>query len=296
MKFRAVITDSVHMRELLNVVTIFSRINKNLIINIQPSKVLIQIETEVEASQCLWCEIDAGEQGRRSSQGYFSEYVMDGVDKEHNQIYLAVVAAHMVRALSYVRNNAVDYLKFKLVKTDRACLAVELSGTSHNDSDIMCPKLQHDIPVTIAPRSEWRNFELPFDTVYDLTMLLPTVKSLRGLLDKKKNISPSVTIYATLAGELSLVVETDIVTVASHYRGLQCSRARPPDEEDSEAEPLTEAACKVDAKKLATLFESVNFCDMKMIANIKNEHLFNVKFEIKDNVFINFILPAVDFE
>uniref|UniRef100_A0A8D8D9S7 Checkpoint protein n=1 Tax=Culex pipiens TaxID=7175 RepID=A0A8D8D9S7_CULPI len=295
MKFRAVITDSVHMRELLNVVTIFSRINKNLIINIQPAKVVIQIETEVEASQCLWCEIDAGEQGR-SSQGYFSEYVMDGVDKEHNQIYLAVVAAHMVRALSYVRNNAVDYLKFKLVKQDRACLAVEFSGTSHNDSDIMCPKLQHDIPVTIAPRSEWRNFELPFDTVYDLTMLLPTVKSLRGLLDKKKNISPSVTIYATLAGELSLVVETDIVTVASHYRGLQCSRARPPDEEDSEAEPLTEAACKVDAKKLATLFESVNFCDMKMIANIKNDHLFNVKFEIKDNVFINFILPAVDFE
>lgn len=290
MKFRAVITDSINIRELLNVATIFSRINKNLIINIQPSKVIIQIETEVEASQCLWCEIDAS--------GYFSEYVMDGVDAEHNQIYLAVVAANLVRALSYAKTNAVDYVKFKLVKTDIACLAVEFCGTSLNDSEtVMTPKVKHDIPVTIAPRSEWRNFKLPLDAVYDLTVLLPTVNSLRGLLDKKKNISPSVTIYATLAGELSLVVETDVVTVASHYRGLQCNRARPPMDRDvTEEPPLTEAACKVDTKKLANLFESVNFYDMKMVANVKNEQLFNVKFELKENVFISFILPAVDFE
>ncbi|XP_062561524.1 checkpoint protein HUS1 [Armigeres subalbatus] len=291
MKFRAVITDTLCMRELLDIVTTFSRINRNIAINIQPTKVLIQIDGEVEAGQCLWCEIDASDRN-----GFFSEFVMDGVDKEHNQIYLMAAATNLVQALSYTKNNSMDYVKLKLVKTDVACLAVEMSGIVHNESDIMNPKVQHQIPVTVVPRSEWHNFSLPLDMVYDLTVLLPSVKSLKGLMDKKKNMSPSVTIYATLAGELSLVVETDVVTVASHFKGLQCARGKPPGAADELEDESLEAACKVDAKKLSTLLESVDFCETKMIANIKNEHLLKIKFELREKAFMNFILPAVDFE
>ncbi|XP_055591672.1 checkpoint protein HUS1 [Uranotaenia lowii] len=294
MKFRAMIVDSVYMRELLNIVTTFSRINKNLIINIQPTKVMIQIEAEVEAGQCLWCEIGV--------QGFFSEYVMDGIDTDYNQIYMVVLAANLVQALAYVRSNHVEYLKLKLSKTDMVCLSVEMSGTTHNDSDIICPKIKHDIPITVAPRTDWVNFNLPLDVAYDLTVLLPGIKSLKSLLDKKKNLSPSVTLYATLGGELSLVVETNLVTVASHYKGIQCSRAKPPDQSNvsrtsnNSSAGLEEASCKVDSKKLSILLESVNFFDLKMIANIKNEHLVNIKLVVRDNVFLNFILPAVDFE
>lgn len=296
MKFRAVITDTLCMRELLDIVTTFSRISRNIAINIQPKKVIIQIEGDVEAGQCLWCEIDATDRS-----GFFSEFVMDGVDEQHNQIYLMAAASNLVQALSYTRNNSMDYVKMKLVKTDVACLAVEMSGIVHNESDVMNPKVQHQIPVTVVPRSEWSNFDLPLDMVYDLTVMLPSVKSLKGLMDKKKNMSPSVTIYATLAGELSLVVETDIVTVASHFKGLQCARGKPPDTDgqttvDPEEEQTLEASCKVDAKKLSTLLESVDFCESKMIANIKNEHLLKIKFELREKVFMNFILPAVDFE
>lgn len=280
------------MRELLDIVSTFSRINRNIAINIQPSKVIIQIEGEVEAGQCLWCEIDASDRN-----GFFSEFVMDGVDAEHNQIYLMAATSNLVQALSYTRNNSMDYVKMKLVKTDVACLAVEMSGIVHNESDIMNPKVQHQIPVTVVPRSEWGNFDLPLDMAYDLTVMLPSVKSLKGLMDKMKNMSPSVTIYATLTGELSLVVETDVVTVASHFKGLQCARAKPPDGDETEPENVTlEAACKVDAKKLSTLLESVDFCETKMIASIRNEHLLKIKFEMREHVFMNFILPAVDFE
>lgn len=292
MKFRAVITDTLCMRELLDIVSTFSRINRNIAINIQPSKVIIQIEGEVEAGQCLWCEIDASDRN-----GFFSEFVMDGVDAEHNQIYLMAATSNLVQALSYTRNNSMDYVKMKLVKTDVACLAVEMSGIVHNESDIMNPKVQHQIPVTVVPRSEWGNFDLPLDMAYDLTVMLPSVKSLKGLMDKMKNMSPSVTIYATLGGELSLVVETDVVTVASHFKGLQCARANVPDGGETEPEDVTlEAACKVDAKKLSTLLESVDFCETKMIASIRNEHLLKIKFEMREHVFMNFILPAVDFE
>ncbi|XP_019529727.3 checkpoint protein HUS1 [Aedes albopictus] len=294
MKFRAVITDTLCMRELLDIVTTFSRITRNIAINIQPSKVIVQIEGDVEAGQCLWCEIDASDR-----KGFFSEFVMDGVDAEHNQIYLMAAASNLVQALSYSKSNSMDYIKIKLVKTDVACLAVEMSGIVHNESDVMNPKVQHHIPVTVAPRSEWSNFDLPLEMVYDLTVMLPSVKALKGLMDKKKNMSPSVTIYATLGGELSLVVETDVVTVASHFKNLQCRRGKPPDgahDRGEEEQENLEAACKVDSKKLFTLFDSVDFCETKMIANIKNEHLLKIRFEMREKGFMNFILPAVDFE
>ncbi|XP_058837334.1 checkpoint protein HUS1 [Topomyia yanbarensis] len=294
MKFRAIINDTIHMRELFNIITTCSRINRNIVINVQPSKFFIQIETEVEAAQCLWCEIDAS-----NRSGFFSEYVMDGVDEAHNQIFLTALAANLVRALSSLRNTSVNDVKLKLVKTDIACLMVEINGIMNNDSDVMCPKIQHAIPVTVAPRSEWKNFNLPLDMDYDLTIVMPSFKSLQGLIDKMKNLAPAVTIYVTLAGELSLVVETDVVTVGSHYKRLQSGRARRPNNADDaaeEVESLTEAACRVDSKKLATLLESLNCFNMKMIANIKHETLFNVTYEMKDNVFMNFVLPAVEFE
>ncbi|XP_055531533.1 checkpoint protein HUS1 [Wyeomyia smithii] len=285
MKFRAIVTDNVHIRELLNIVTTLSRINRNIIINVQPSKVVLQIEADVETGQCLWCEIDAADRG-----AFFSEYVMDGIDEQHNQFYLTVVAANLVRALSW--NHSIDYLKLKLEKTELVYLAVEMTGVSHNEEDFMCPKVNHQIPVTVVPRSEWNHFNLPQTVQYDLTTTLPSIKSLRALMEKKKNLSPAVTVYATATGELSLVVETDIVTVGSHYKGLESSwcAGRPP------AANGEDAACRVDSKKLSTILESINCCNLRMVANIKHEHLFNIRFEIKDNVFISFILPAIDFD
>ncbi|XP_055628127.1 checkpoint protein HUS1 [Toxorhynchites rutilus septentrionalis] len=288
MKFRAIITNYVNMRELIDILTTFARINKFLVINIQPKKFIIQTETEVESGQCLWCEIDA-----TSREGFFSDYVMDGVDQSHNQIFLTVTAISLVQALSYIRGNAVEYLKIKLAKATIACLAIEISGTCHIETDVVRPKVQHEVPVTVVPRSEWSNFELPLEMMYDLSMLLPSFKSLKGLIDKKKNISPAITVYCTLAGEFSLVVETSVVTVASHYKGLECARARTTDANSGD---IREAACKVDSKKLANLLESIHFYDMKMFANIKNDQLLNIMFEMKDGVFLNLVLPAVDFE
>ncbi|XP_053688689.1 checkpoint protein HUS1 [Sabethes cyaneus] len=291
MKFRAIMTDKVHIRELLNIVTTLSRINRNIIINVQPSKLVLQIETDAETGQCLWGEIDAAER-----EGFFSEYVMDGIDDQYNQIYLTVGATNLVRALSW--HHSIDYLKLKLEKTDMVYLAVELTGVLHNVEVFMCPKVNHQIPVTVVPRSEWKHFNLPQTVKYDLTTTLPSLKSLRALMEKKKHLSPAVTVYATDAGELSLVVETDIVTVGSHYKGLQSSwcAGHPPSGNGDSSPPLTDAACRVDSKKLSTILESINCCDLKMVANIKHERLLNIRFEIKHNVFMSFILPAVGFD
>uniref|UniRef100_A0A182Y728 Checkpoint protein n=1 Tax=Anopheles stephensi TaxID=30069 RepID=A0A182Y728_ANOST len=294
MKFRAVMNDGINIKEFLNVISTFSRMQKNLIINVQPGKLILQIESEAYDGQYLWCEIDAS-----LRDGFFSEYIMDGIDSEHNQIYMTCLAASFLRALSYVRNNPVDYIKLKLIKTHMPCLAVEMSATISNDQDVLTPKIQHAIPITVVPRSEWNQYEIPHEVEYDLSIAMPSAKSLRTLLDKKKNLAPTVTLYATLNDELSLVVETEVVTVASHYRNLKCVPARKPTgghEPQDQPTNLSEASCRVDTKKLATLFETINFYDMIMTANLRHEQALNIRFDMRQNAFVNYILPATNFE
>ncbi|XP_053659083.1 checkpoint protein HUS1 [Anopheles marshallii] len=293
MKFRAVISDGINIKEFLNVITTFSRMEKNLIINVQPKKLLLQIESEAYDGQYLWCDIDAS-----LREGFFSEYIMDGIDNEHNQIYMICLASSFLRALSYVRNNAVDYIKLKLIKTHMPCLAVEMSATISNDQDVLTPKIQHAIPITVVPRNEWNQYEIPLEVEYDLSIAMPSAKSLRMLLDKKKNLAPTVTLYATLSDELSLVVETEVVTVASHYRNLKCAPARKTTDQQPHEQltNLSEASCRVDTKKLAALFETINFYDMVMTANIRHEQALNIRFDMRQNAFVNYILPATNFE
>ncbi|XP_053670467.1 checkpoint protein HUS1 [Anopheles nili] len=292
MKFRAVMTDSVIIKEFLNVIGTFSRMQKNLIINVQPTKMMLLIDSETYDGQYLWCEIDA-----TNRDGFFSEYIMDGINSEHNQIYMTCQANSFLRALSYVRNNTVDYIKLKLVKTHMACLSVEMATTISNEQDYMTPKIQHAIPVTVVPRSEWNQFDIPLEVEYDLTIVMPSVKSLRTLLDKMKNLAPTVTLYATLNDELSLVVETEVVTVASHYKNLKCGPVRHNCPEPTEQlTNLSEACCRVETKKLASLFETINFYEAIMTANLRHEQALNIRFDLLQNAFVNYILPATNFD
>uniref|UniRef100_A0A182QUA5 Checkpoint protein n=1 Tax=Anopheles farauti TaxID=69004 RepID=A0A182QUA5_9DIPT len=293
MKFRAVLNDGINIKELFNIVSSFSRIQKNLILNVQPTKLILQVETEACDGQYLWCEIDAIRE-----EGFFSEYIMDGIDSEHNQIYMVCLGTSFLRALSYVRNNAVDYIKLKLIKTHMPCLAVEMSPTiSTNDQEVLTPKIQHSIPVTVVPRSEWNQYDIPLEVEYDLSIAMPSAKSLRTLLDKKKNIAPTVTLYVTLNDELSLIVETEVVTVASHYRNLKCCPSRTAGQtRDDQLTNLSEVCCRVDTKKLASLFETINFYDVVMTASVRHEQALNIRFDMRQNAFVNYILPATNFE
>uniref|UniRef100_U5EQJ0 Checkpoint protein n=1 Tax=Corethrella appendiculata TaxID=1370023 RepID=U5EQJ0_9DIPT len=284
MKFRAVICENNYMRELLNIIITFSKIDKNLIINIKPDKMVFLICSEIESSQALWCEIRAN--------SYFTEYEMTGVDPdESNEIYITLNTANLVRAIAYIKSNPCAQLKLKLLRTDIACLLVEMGVPLETSSSNHA--VSHEIPIAIIPRNEWDQFKLPTDIEYDISMALPTWKSLKCLVDKIKNLSPCVTVYARKDGELAFVVETDIVIVTSHYKNLECLSIRSVPSDAGLDEQITEAAVQIDSKRLSTIFDSVNFFDMKVIGKITEEQRFNILFDIRPGVFLNSILPSI---
>jgi hypothetical protein len=111
-------------------------------------------------------------------------------------------------------------------------------------------------------------------------------------LDKKKNISPTVNVYATDKGELSFIVETDIVTIGSHFKHLQVfkNKCRKP---DAGEEPLAEACCEVDCRKLALIMENINFSEVTLSYSIMSNSLLNVCCDLRGVALMNFILPAM---
>lgn len=85
---------------------------------------------------------------------------------------------------------------------------------------------------------------------------MPTIKSLRALSDKMKNLAPSLTVCFAINGDLSFIVETDYAVVASRYYDLmvqQLDKGNTASGNDGDGD---EVACRIDTKQLALCFAS----------------------------------------
>lgn len=87
---------------------------------------------------------------------------------------------------------------------------------------------------------------------------MPSLKSLRALCDKMKNLSSTITICSISTGDLSFIVETDAAIIVSRYFNLkidQISNNSCVDERQDN--PNLEIGCCIDTKNLSTCFGSL---------------------------------------
>lgn len=91
-----------------------------------------------------------------------------------------------------------------------------------------------------------------------MSVQLPTLRSLRTLMDKMKNLAAMLTICTTSNGDLSFIVETDSAMVVSRYYNLILETTTG---DDDSVRPnngeLQEITCLVDSKQLAMCFASI---------------------------------------
>lgn len=84
---------------------------------------------------------------------------------------------------------------------------------------------------------------------------MPSLKSLRVLCDKMKNLAPTMTICCLSSGDLSFIVETDSAIVVSRYFNLVLEHCV--DENVSKEGQTLEVYCRVDTKQLSMCFGSI---------------------------------------
>lgn len=88
---------------------------------------------------------------------------------------------------------------------------------------------------------------------------MPSLKSLRALCDKMKNLATAITICSISTGDLSFIVETDSAIVVSRYFNLiidEISNDHNRVEGERDNQNL-EISCRIDTKHLSMLFGSL---------------------------------------
>lgn len=148
-----------------------------------------------------------------------------------------------------------------------------------------------------------------------MSIQLPTLRSLRSLLDKMKNLSPSLTICSASNGDLSFIVETESAMVVSRYYNLMLETTNGDGlvntVKDGELEEIT---CLVDSKQIAMCCASIQvsskigknssiatsflfvfqFSNIRMVGNLLQDEIFNIHIAIRDNVSMHCNIVAVD--
>lgn len=281
MKFRAVMKDSQYMKEFQNIISTLSKLTKECVMKISADKIYFIANEEFGSSAPLvWVEIEANL--------YFTEYSMEGANNTHPNIVLSVSAINLGRALAALRNNA-RYCKIKLTNIQFPCLTIESDVISQSSEQSR--QVVHDVPVSVIPRSDWSAYAVPEIPKSKVILNVPSNRLMRSLIDKIKNLSPTIIFHATSAGEMNVVAETEMATITTRYKNLEI-RALNPNDEDKQKEQI-EASCSVDCKKTAIFFSALQVPTLELSCGIEDDHMIHMEVNVRQGIAIHSMLPAV---
>uniref|UniRef100_A0A0C9RUG7 Checkpoint protein n=1 Tax=Amblyomma americanum TaxID=6943 RepID=A0A0C9RUG7_AMBAM len=261
MKFRGRIVDIVCIQQLSRIVHTVSKLAKDVTMRITTDSVyFILNEDAVNGGGWLWADIP--------QDTLFQEYNMQGVSEEFNEIYLDVVADHIVKALKSAA--AAKSLKVKLTKKQTPCLSFEIELPSLVPTS---RTVVHDVPVSVIPRRLWNNFAQPEVEEGDIVAYMPSLKVMKNVVDKMKNLSSYATLTISSDHEMTASVQTDMVTVTTHFKGLLF-----PVSADSSVPPAGTYEARIDLRKLVPVLLAQQLNPRQVVCKIVHKKLCHVTF------------------
>ncbi|ALC45385.1 Hus1-like [Drosophila busckii] len=283
MKFRAQIQDALYMREFQGIIATLSKLAKDCVMILGRERLhfIVNEEHSSTSAPLVWITIAA--------RDYFPEYKMTPARDDQEFIVLAMSASHLNRAFAALRSggsSTVLSCKMKLQMIQFPCLSVIATVTSPSSAEPR--EVVHDVPVAIIPASDWSAYMLPKVPSAQFVLCLSSMRLLRSLIDKLKNISPNLVFHGSAAGELNLVAESDMATITTRFKRLLQSMAA-----TETPSTVTESSCSVDSRKTSAFFNALQLPNEELNIGIDNEHCIHLQLDIRENVILHSILPAV---
>lgn len=219
-------------------------------------------------------------------ENFFSEFQMEGVSEENNEIYLELTSENLARALKTAQNARA--LKIKLTNKHFPCLTVSVELLSSSSSSRI---VVHDIPIKVIPRRLWKDLQEPFIPDSDVSICLPALKTMKSVVDKMRNISNHLVIEANLKGELNLKIETESVCVTTHFKDLE-NPLLPSDSVSQNRHPDDMAKVHIDIRKLLQFLAGQQVAPTKAVCNIVNNRTIHFDLLLED-VSLQYFIPAL---
>uniref|UniRef100_A0A673Y720 Checkpoint protein n=1 Tax=Salmo trutta TaxID=8032 RepID=A0A673Y720_SALTR len=282
MKFRAKMIDVGCLNHFTRVVNTISKLTKTCILRLTPNNLYFVLSGKVASGGVgMWCEL--------SQANFFDEYQLEGVAPDANEICLEVTPENLSRALRTSQNA--KCVKIKLTKKHCPCLTLvaELPTLSS-----VSRVVTHDIPVDVIPRRLWHDFKEPRMPDFDVSIYLPPLKTMKNVVDRMKNLSNFLVMEANLNGEMNLKIETDLVSVTTHFKDL----GNPPWGDDGSQgrsqsrDPEVMAHTRVDIRKLQQFLMGQQVNPSKAMCNIVHKRIIHLIL-LHEDVSLQYFIPAV---
>ncbi|XP_062513568.1 checkpoint protein HUS1-like [Corticium candelabrum] len=282
MRFRAKLLDIQCILQFSRVAATVAKLSKACVLRLTPLKVCFAcIDRAASGGMRVWCELEQG--------NFFDDYRIEGKD-ETNEIYIEMAADQLFQALKSAQTAQV--VKIKLTKKHVPCLTTEIvvpSLASRSRS------ITHDIPVGIVPQRLWSEYQEPTMLPHDVSICLPHLRLLKSVVERLKNMDSCLILAANGKGSLTLQVETDVVSVTTHFKDLEN-----PVVEGSEGNGQTvgrqdaeqSVEVRLDIKRFLQFIAAQQGTPEKVICNFAGRRGVQL-FVLLDNVHIQYFLPGV---
>ncbi|XP_077125527.1 checkpoint protein HUS1 isoform X1 [Ranitomeya variabilis] len=283
MRFRCKIVDASCLNHFTRVVNTITKLTKSCTLRLTASNLYFILTDKVaNGGVSMWCEL--------CQANFFDEYQMEGVSSEQNEIFLELIPENLSRALKTAQNAKA--VKIKLTNKHCPCItvAVELPSLSSTSRIVT-----HDIPVSVIPRRLWNDFKEPTVPDFDVSIYLPAIKTMKSVVERMKNLSNFIVIEANRNGEINLKIETDLVSVSTHFKDL----GNPPwvtdessqnNSQERDRDIMSEA--RVDIRKLLQFLAGQQVNPNKAICNIVHKRMVHFIL-LHDDVSLQYFIPAV---
>lgn len=247
----------------------------------------------------IWCQLEQA--------NFFNEFKLGGVTPDMPEIYLELEPDKLLKAMSLLKSTRA--IKIKLTKKHmQPCLSFEVDLTSSTagstDSattsattmnggltNILGRQCVHDVPVKVLPRREWSIYGEPVMTEPDISIYLPDLKRMKHLTERYKNLDHFVRLEVHPNGKLLFKLESDLVTVSTHFKDLEVATIEKNQDVNAEIDD-SPVSVRVDLRNLSLFLGADQIAPKRVLANIVRNKMLHL-FLIHDAVFMQFYLPAV---
>ncbi|XP_016003386.1 checkpoint protein HUS1 isoform X2 [Rousettus aegyptiacus] len=276
MKFRAKIADAACLNHFTRVSSMVAKLAKTCTVRISPRQLnFILADKVASGGVSMWCELE--------QENFFSEFQMEGVSAENNEIYLELTSENLSRALKTAQNARA--LKIKLTNKHFPCLTVSIELLSVSSSSRV---VTHDIPIKVIPRKLWKDLQEPVVPDSDVSIYLPVLKTVKSVVERMKNISNHLIVEANLNGDLNLKIESELVCVTTHFKDL----GNPPSDASHGRDPEQMAEVHVDIRKLLQFLAGQQSTPTKAVCRIVGDKVLHLDV-LHEDVSLQYFIPAL---
>ncbi|XP_067861540.1 checkpoint protein HUS1 isoform X2 [Heptranchias perlo] len=275
MKFRAKMVDVGCLNHFTRIVNTISKLTKSCILRLTTDKLYFILSDKVASGGvAMWCQL----------------FQIEGVSAEYNEIYLELTPENLSRSLKTAQNAKAVKIKLTMKHCPCITIAVELPSLSSHSRIVT-----HDIPVSIIPRKLWNDFEEPSVPDFDVSIYLPVLKIMKSVVERMKNLSNHVIIEANQNGEMNLKIDTDLVSVTTHFKELGnppwVAEGTPPGSFQIR-DPDIMAEARVDIKRLLQFLAGQQVNPSKAICNIVSKRVIHFVL-LHEDVSLQYFIPAL---